>query len=353
MKKRLLAFVCTFCMVATLLAGCGSSDKQSATSGTSAASTEGTSGETYELTLSVPDPDTSSIGAAAKELADRLNEKSGGALKVTTYCNGSLYGGDTAAGVKQLSAGGLDMLIISTLWYASFNPNFNVLSVPYMFDDVNQLGDFLNSDDGKALMGSVDELGVKHIGSWTRSFRQITNSVNPINEPSDLDGIKLRVPSNPLWVEFFTACGANCTPMSFSEVYNALQLKTIQGQENPVDVPVASKFFEVQNYLSMTGHMSDAWLVGMNPAKFDSLPEDLQELILSETAEMQSWKLDYDAEQDGIAVNTLAENGMEVNELSDENREKFAKIADGLTDTFREVVENDELFDATLAFVGK
>src|SRR3712207_3858841 len=137
------------------------------------------------------------------------------------------------------------MLILATSVYASFEPGYNVISVPYMFNDQKQLLDYLNSDTGKQLMGRMSSKGITTVGSWTRSFREVTNSQHPINTPDDLKGLKLRVPNNSLYVEFFNKCGATTTPMNFSEVYNALQLKTLDGQENPVDVPYSNKFYEV------------------------------------------------------------------------------------------------------------
>lgn len=241
------------------------------------------------------------------------------------FRNGSLYGGDTAAGIKQLSAGSLQMLILATSVYASFDPAYNVISVPYMFDDQQQLLDYLNSDTGKDLMNKVSEKGITTVGSWTRSFRKVTNSKQPVNTPDDLKGMVLRVPNNSLYVEFFGACGAVTTPMNFSEVYNALQLNTLDGQENPVDVPYSNKFYEVQKYISATDHMADAWLVGINSNLFKSLSKEQQDAINKAGEEVQKWNVDFMEKEDEKALQTLLDNGMEYNELSAENRENLLK----------------------------
>lgn len=346
--KKLCAILMACVMSTLLIIGCGSK------SGDSAIPTSGGKEKVYKLNLSVPDSDTASVTEAAKEFAKQLNEKSNGRLEVTVYPNGSLYGGDGSAAVKQVGAGSLDMLILAGSLYANFKPEFNVVSIPYLFDDFDQLVEYVNSDLGEVLEESVTELGIKPLGLWTRSFRQMTNSKREITEPKDLKGVILRVPNNPLWVEFFTACGATSTPMSFSEVYNALQLNTLDGQENPVDVPVSSKFYEVQDYLTISNHMADTWVVGMNNKKFETLPEDLQELILGTAEEMQQWKIDYDNEQDAKAIETLKSNGMKVNELTPEGQEKFVEVSKGLYESvFRGLVQNDDLFDKTLNFVGK
>lgn len=349
MRKRIFAGLLAAAMAVTGLAGCG--NKPTASSGEAADG--GGSAAPTKITISVPDPEASYIYLAAEEFAKRAEEYSGGTLEISVSGNGSLYGGDTAAGIKQLSAGSLDMLILATSVYASFNPGFNVISVPYMFDDQQQLLDYLNSETGSGLMNSVDSMGITTVGSWTRSFRKITNSKQPVNTPDDVKGLVLRVPNNSLYVEFFNACGAVCTPMNFSEVYNALQLKTLDGQENPIDVPYSNKFHEVQKYISQTDHMADAWLVGYNKAKFEKLTPEQQEAIRKAGEEVQQWNVDFMAKEDETALQTLLDNGMEYNEVSAEDRQKFVEISKSCYDIFKGLIEDDALFDATAKFCGK
>lgn len=349
--KKMLAAILSTVLIAACLSGCGNSSTP--TSGTN--KDESGTGEvkTVKLNLSVPDPEGSYIHQAATEFAKRASEYSNGSLEFTISANGSLYGGDTAAGIKQLSAGGLDVVILASSVYASFNPGFNVISVPYMFDDQTQLLSYLNSDIGSELMNSVSANGITTVGSWTRSFRKVTNSKNPISSPEDLKGLVLRVPNNSLYVEFFSACGATCTPMNFSEVYNALQLKTLDGQENPVDVPYSNKFSEVQKYISATDHMADAWLVGINSKKFDTLDVTQQDAIKKAGQEVQQWNVDFMASQDEVALQSLLDDGMEFNEISEESHQSFVDISRSLYPKFKELVQNDELFDATSKFCGK
>lgn len=303
--------------------------------------------------LSTPDPDGSSITESAMEFAKRVNEKSNGTIEIKVFPNGSLYGGDPSAAVKQLGAGSLDMLALSTSLYANFQPKFNVISLPYLFDDLDQFKDYLNGTLGEELLEGLGELKIKGLGFWTRSFRQITNSVRPIYGPSDLNGIKLRVPNNPIWVDFFKETGAVPTPMAFAEVYNALQLKTIDGQENPVDVPASAKFYEVQSYLSLTNHMADAWIIAINSNKFDELSEEQQQILLDVSKEIQEWKIKNDEKLDNAAIALMKEKGMEVNEITDEGRQDFIRISKELYPNFKKLVQDEEFFQKTLEFVGR
>jgi tripartite ATP-independent transporter DctP family solute receptor len=356
MKKVKKIFITIMVVLLSLsLIACGStSDKNDSASETDKNDTANNGkAEKVVLNLSTPDPDGSSITESAKEFAKKVHEKSQGSIEIQVYPNGTLYGGDPSAAIKQLSAGSLDMLGLSTSLYANFEPKFNVISVPYLFDDLTQFREFLNGELGDELLESLNELGIKGLGFWTRSFRQITNSVRPITSPDDLKGLKLRVPNNPIYVDFFKETGAAPTPMAFGEVYNALQLKTIDGQENPVDVPASAKFYEVQKYLSITNHMADGWVVAINPDKFAQLSEEQQQILIDVTREMQEWKIQYDKESDNAAIETMKEKGMEVNEISAEAQQHFIGISKRLYPKFKTLVTDEDYFLRTLEFVGK
>ena len=303
-----------------------------------------------KLNLSVPDAASSSIGVAAQEFADQLNEKSGGELEVKVFFDGSLYGGDATAAVTTMQDGGLDMLCLATSWYASFDDSFNMINIPYLFKSVDAEQAYLNDEASKPMWDAVEGMGVKFLAAWTRSFRMTTNNIRPITKPEDFEGIKLRTPGNQIYQEFFGACGANVTPMSFSEVYTALQTNTIDGQENPADVPFSASFYEVQKYLSATNHIGEAWVVGMNPDKFAELSEDMQTLVLDTAQEMQQWKKEYDEKTDQEDVDFMIEKGMEYNELDEEGFAAFQEVSKSLYPKFQEIVNNQDLWDATIAF---
>lgn len=349
--KKFIAITLVVVLVLSMV-GCGKGEKNEANEVNEANEANETQ-EKITLNLSTPDPEDSSITASAHEFAKRVKEKSNGAIEITVHPNGTLYGGDPSAAVKQLGAGTIDMLFLSTLLYANFVPEFNAISIPYLFDDTDQLLAYLNGEPGQELLEKVGTLDIKGLGLWTRSFRQITNSKLPITSPEDLKGLKLRVPNNPLWVEFFKNAGASPTPLAFGEVYNALQLKTIDAQENPVDVPMSAKFYEVQKYLTISNHQADGWVVGMNSDKFEKLSDEHKQILMDVTEEVQDWKLDYDNKQDKEDIAALQEKGMEVNELDADSMKKFAEISKELFPTFKDLVKNDEFFQLTLEFVGK
>jgi tripartite ATP-independent transporter DctP family solute receptor len=306
-----------------------------------------------ELTLSTPDPDTSEITIAAHKFAELVAEKTGGEVTLNVFPNGTLYGGDPSGAVKQIAGGSLDMLLLSTSLYANFNPKFTAISIPYLFDDTEQLRAYLQGDLGSELLADLDGIGIKGLGLWPRPFRQITNSKLPIETPEDLAGLKLRVPNNPLWVEFFGKLGAVPTPMAFAEVYNALQLKVVDGQENPITVPVSAKFFEVQTYASLTNHIADGWVLAINPAKYDALTDTQKAAIAEAAVETEAWKVENDAAADAAALAEIEKNGVAVNTLTPEQQAAFVAISKELFPVFAELVGDQAFFDKTLAAVGK
>lgn len=306
-----------------------------------------------KIQISVPDSDTSYIFIAAKEFARRASEYSDGNLEFEIVPNGVLYEGNTAYGIQQLSNGSIPIVILSSSVYTNFIPGFNVISVPYMFDDQAQILEYLNSGIGTELFNRVNLMGISVIGKWTRSFREITNSKRPIERPSDLQGLVIRVPNNTLYVEFFTSCGAITRPMDFSEVYAALKNESIDGQENPIDIPYSSKFYEVQKYISFTNHMADAWVVGINSDFLKELSAKEQNAIERAGDEVQAWNVEMMAEHDKAALQVLLSNGMNANELTAEARKEFIEISKSCYEKFKILIRDDELFENTVKFTGR
>ena len=303
------------------------------------------------LTLSTPDADTSEITVAAKKFAEIVSAKTKGELTIKVFPNGTLYGGDPSAGVKQLAGGSLDLLLNSTSLYATFNPKFTAIAIPYQFRDIKQLRSYLDSDLGQELQSDLSKIGIKGLDLWSRPLRQITNSKIAITSPADMKGMKLRVPNNPLWVEFFGAMGAAPTPMAFAEVYNALQLRVVDGQENPINGPVSAKLYEVQKYVTISNHIADAWVLGMNPARYDGLSDAFKAALNDAAKETEAWKAENDNGDIAKSIATLKANGMEVNELTDEQRKAFVDVAAGLSDKFSALVKDQSFFDRTRTFI--
>ncbi|MGP1419502.1 MAG: DctP family TRAP transporter solute-binding subunit [Sphaerochaetaceae bacterium] len=302
--------------------------------------------------LSIPDPAGSSVGSYAQKFADLVKEKTNGAVVVEVYPDGILFGGDQNAAINMLQDGGLDALILSTSVFASFEPRMNAVSLPYLFSNYDEFITYLKGEPGQELLHSLEDMNIDGLALAIRTYRVITNNKRPIFQPSDLKGIKIRVPNNKLWVDLFKALGADPTPMNFSEVYTALQLSTIDAQENPIEVPLANNFFEVQKYVSMTNHIADSFGIFFNHSVFSKFDDETKG-ILKECAEAAAdFKNESDIAQEAAIVNKLQEKGMVVNYLTPEQIAAFQAEALKLYPSFESMI-GSEFVEKSLKFLGR
>ncbi|WP_314193083.1 DctP family TRAP transporter solute-binding subunit [uncultured Arthrobacter sp.] len=334
-KTRALTGVLATTLAATLLAGCASG-------------APGGGSPVAKIQLSIPDPLTSSVGVSAQHFADQVKKTSNGSVVVTVVPNGTSFSGDQNAAVTRLQGGSLDALILSTSVYASVVPEMNAISIPYLFDDTKEEAAFLAGRPGDVLKEKLKEKNTVALSFLTRTGREITNSERPIEQPSDLKGLKIRVPGNPLWTDFFGKLGASPTTMAFSEVFTGLQTGTIDGQENPIEVPWTNKFSEVQKYVSLTNHINDAWVLALSSKKWDSLTEDQKKILTDASAETATFKTEYDAEHSEKQLAELTAKGMKANELTAAGLEQFKAVSKSLYPEFSKLI-GKEFFDQAIA----
>lgn len=316
-----------------------------------AGQTEGATKQTT-VKLSIPDPANSSVGTFANKFAELVADKTDGSVKIEVYPDGVLFGRDQNAAINMLEDGGLDALILSTSVFASFEPRMNAISLPYLFSNYDEFIGYLNGAPGQKLLNSLDRMNIVGLSLAIRTYRSVTNSRGPIAVPADLEGLKIRVPNNNLWVDFFGALGADPTPMNFSEVYTALQLKTIDAQENPVEVPLANKFYEVQSYLSLTNHIADSFGIFMNKDVWGQIDADTQKLIKDAAVEAAEYKNTTDIAQEEKIIAELEAAGMQVNRLSEEQVKMFQAEAMKLYPKFESMV-GSEFVQESLEFLGR
>jgi TRAP-type transport system periplasmic protein len=305
-----------------------------------------------QLRMAVPDPAESSVGRAATRFAELVAEKTKGEVVIQVFPDGILYGKDQNAAVNQLGSGALDGLILATSVYASFEPKMNAISLPYLFSDYDHLKAYLAGAPGQELLASMERLNIKGLGFFLRTFRNVTTRETPITKAEDFAGLNLRTPNNPLFVSLFQALGANPTPMAFSEVYSALQLKAIDGQENPVEVPFNNRLYEVQGHLNITQHLADSFMVALSMAAWDKIPAEQHEAVQAAAAEMIAEHDTQEIAQEAEIIGKLQEAGMQVHKLADGELAKIQTIARGIYPQFEEQI-TPEFMKTSLDFVSK
>ncbi|MEC8936012.1 MAG: DctP family TRAP transporter solute-binding subunit, partial [Pseudomonadota bacterium] len=192
-----------------------------------------------------------SVGAEAfKETLERLSD---GAFTVTEHASGSL-GGEREM-IEGLQIGTVDVVITSSGPLGNFVPETYVLDLPFLFENYDQARCVLDSEIGDELLAKMSDHGLVGMAWSENGFRHLTNSQREIASPADAEGLRVRTMENAVHQEAFRQMGARPTPMAFPELFTALQQGTVDGQENPITVIVATNFWEVQDYLSLTGHV--------------------------------------------------------------------------------------------------
>ncbi|MCR9085662.1 MAG: TRAP transporter substrate-binding protein [Rhodobacteraceae bacterium] len=232
---------------------------------------------------------------------------------------------------------------------SQINPRTSIFDLPYLFEDRAAVQTFAESPAGEMLAEGFDGTGMVLAAMWDNGFRQITNKVRPIVVPADLDGLKIRTPTNRQRVEMFNTLGANATPLSFGEVYSALDQGTIDGQENPAQVVDSAKLFEVQDYMSLSNHVYLPTFLVFGEPYLNGLDPELRETILRVAAEVAPWTFEWGETTDAETIAALSEK-LEVNEV---DFPAFQAAAAPLYDspTFVEVIGSD-MIDATRSALG-
>jgi TRAP-type transport system periplasmic protein len=165
------------------------------------------------------------------------------------------------------------------------------------------------------------------VAYWDLGFRNITNSKHPIARPEDLDGLKIRVIPNPVFLETFKAFKANPVPMSFSELYTALETKTVDGQENPFPFILSNKFYEVQKYVSATNHVYATNIILVSKKFWDKLSPAEQKILRDAATEARNYQRKVSRAAAGTAVAELKAKGMQYNGVSPAGEQRMRAIA--------------------------
>ncbi|EHR70955.1 tripartite ATP-independent periplasmic transporter solute receptor, DctP family [Burkholderiales bacterium JOSHI_001] len=229
-------------------------------------------------------PTTHPSNIRIREMADAIKAASGGKVEIQIFPNNQL-GGDTDM-LSQVRSGAIDFFPLSGLILQTLVPLAGINGLAFAFKDYPTVWAAMDGDLGAFVREAITKTGLHSFDRiLDNGFRNITTSTKPINSAADLQGFKIRVPVSPLWTSMFKAFGAAPTGINFSEVYSALQTKVVEGQENPLAIIEIAKLYEVQKYVSMTGHMWDGQWVLANGKRWGSTPTEVQALITKHVTE--------------------------------------------------------------------
>ncbi len=287
---------------------------------------------------------------AAQVLMDVAAKESNGAIEIQHFPNNML--GDDRTVTESTLMGDIDLLqtqpTIAIL--TSLVPDLYVWDAPFLFDTIEDAWRCMDGPLGHAINDQVEEYGVICLGALENGYRHYTNNKVPVHVPADVAGQKLRVMETDLQIAMWKNWGANPTPMAFTEVISALQQGTIDAQENPLSIIDSNKLYEVQHYISLTGHLFSPHNLYINKEKFDSLTPEQQQAIKTAAEAYKVAQRKRATELNALSVEKFKQAGCEVVEVTAEERQQWRQMAidAGIYDMVREKMQHPEYLDKIL-----
>jgi TRAP-type transport system periplasmic protein len=292
------------------------------------------------------------VSLGVKRFAELLAAKSAGKLKVQEFPASAL--GNELQQQSALQGGVQEMSAPATTSLAGIVKEFGLLDFPFAVSTFAQADALLDGPFGQALLARLPEKGLVALGYWDLGFRNVTNSRRPIARLEDLEGLKIRVIPNPVFIETFKAFKANPVPMPFAELYVALDSKAVDGEENPFAVIRSNKFYEVQKYLSATNHVYGANIILVGKRFWDKL-SPTEKMWMSEAAnESRGYQREVSRAAAQSSIADLQAHGMVFNEVAAAELARMRGIARAVTDRFAATYDPAmvELYTSELARIG-
>ena len=282
--------------------------------------------------------DTSTWAQAGYYFNALMQESTGGKVKVAVYAGEQLTNGDQVAGIQSLMDGNtIQVSLHSNLIYANFDPRFNVVSLPYIFSNYDDVDKVMAGEGGDNLKGVLSEYGLKCEGIAENGFRQITNSKKPITSVSDLSDIKMRICSNDLCAEVYKEWGCDASVMNWAETYTALQQGTVDGEENPETAIASASVQDVQDYISLWNAYYDCLFFCINQGAYDNFTDEQKAVIDANAAKAVEYQKTINRENVEALVSEWKDNGaMEVTTLDAIDSDSFKDAASGAADWYTE-----------------
>ncbi len=347
MKKRVIAVLAVL-IVSALVSGCllSGTSKQSSQQETRKA---GSGGKVIKIASVLNDQHPANASGTFK-FKEIVEAKTNGKYEIQVYSGNQL--GDDVKATQNVRAGSIEMVLTSAAPVTGMAPEFMVFDLPFVLTNDKAVDAIFDGPVGKKLASSLDSKGLHLLAYYENGFRQLTNSAKEVKAPADLAGLKIRTMENPIHLATWRALGANPTPMPFSELFTSMQQKTIDGQENPIPTIYLLKFYEVQKYATLTGHVYTPFILLINSQLWDSLPAEDRKIF--EEAALESSKLERasNRQMNRDQIGELKKVGMTITELSPEQLKVFqdavapvyaefeGKIGKDLVEEFRKTAQS-------------
>ncbi|MCS2607998.1 DctP family TRAP transporter solute-binding subunit [Halomonas dongshanensis] len=281
--------------------------------------------------------------------AEKLRERSGGQLNTRVFANGAL-GGDVQV-LSSLKGGVVEMMVWNAGNMINEVRDFGILDLPFIYQDPEVMDSLLDGEVGDHLLEQLPAHNVVGLAFWEQGFRLLTNNAHEVETLEDIEGLKIRVQQNPLLVDMWRALGANATPMPVTELYTALETGAVDGQETTAPFILGSKYYEVQQYITLTRHNYNPQIVLIGKPFWDRLNEDEQALIIDVARETAIEQREISRRAQTEALDEIRAAGNVVTDVSEEQRQA---MLDTQSDVINEYVQtfDPELVDDVFNAVG-
>jgi len=272
-----------------------------------------------KLGTSLPDTHPQTLGA--RKFAEIADKKTAGRVKIQVFSNGTL--GNDVVMTSALQGGTVQFTVPSTATLAPIVKEFGVYGLPFAFASETEADGVLDGPFGQKLLAKLPEKGLVGLAYGENGFRNVTNSKRPIQSTEDIQGIKIRTMQNNLYVDLFNGLGANAVPMAVTELFTALEMHVVDGQENPYTVVYAQKFYDVQKYLSTTAHAYDVLVLIASKKFWDKLSPADQKALQEAAREATVFERQQSRELNAKLRGELAKQGMQINDVPEAERERM------------------------------
>ncbi|MDT8861368.1 TRAP transporter substrate-binding protein [Alkalihalobacillus sp. MEB130] len=330
--RRTMLFMFVFIGM-LVLAACGSSESSGDTGQTPGESTNDSDdavvGETTVLRMAHL-MDTSNVWhITAEKFKEEIETLSEGRYTIEIYPNGEI--GTEADMYQQLGSGNIDLMFSSLANLTGSYEEFGAWFVPYLFDNLDQAYEMGQTDEAKQILDLVEPDNVVSLGYVLNGMRQL-NTVDPVTELSHYQGERIRVVPSPTIVDWYNRIGASPTPMSFGEVFSALQQGVIEGVDNDLTSILSGKHYEVAKHVTLTNHFAWGGASLVNADFWNTLSEEDQLLFQEAYANTEAFNVELAKERTDLDIAELEENGVEIHEL--ENRDEILTLAQEMQEAY-------------------
>ncbi len=297
-------------------------------------------------------------GKGGEIWANKVRERTQGRINIKLYPGVSLIQGDQTREFSALRQGVIDMAIGSTINWSPQVKQLNLFSLPFFFPDYAAVDAVTQGDAGKTIFQTLDKAGVVPLAWGENGYREISNSKRPIKTPADLKGMKIRVVGSPLFLDTFTALGANPTQMSWADAQPAMASGAVDGQENPLSVYMAAKLYTVaQKYVTLWNYMNDPLIFVVNKDIWNSWTPADREIVKQAAIDAGKEQIAIArkglVEADKPLLKEIASHGVTVTQLSPEERQAFVQATRPVVDKWKGAIGADLVGAAEKAIAAR